>query len=321
MELGKDDEAVETLHAARAAGCRAPELFHEQAAALAKLGRLDEAIQAALDGVAAFPRSPENRLQLGQLQIQNGEHAAAEATLRNVLADGLLSAPLVFALATACERQDKREEAARFREQFSDLKAKQAAAKPPFQEVYDRELVSIATRSITQAAAVYDHHNESGQAQRLLLRAYALDPRNATVCGDLVAMFRHAGRIADARLVQQRLAQIEPQNVTQHLNLASLSAQLGDYQPAEASLQEVIRLRPDLASGYASLAQLYLQMDKPDQARWFGEAALKQLATPEEAARTCLVLAEACQRLGDRAAAEAALAQARKLAPNPPPAE
>jgi tetratricopeptide (TPR) repeat protein len=319
MQLGRDDQAVETLQAARAAGCRAPEIYHEQAAALAKLGQLEESIQVAQDGLKAFPESVENRLQLGQLQIQLGEFSSAEATLREVLDQGLISQSLVFALATACDRQGKSEEAAAFRKQFNDVKAKAAATASGFQESYDRELVRIATASATQAAAVYQRQGQSGEAERLLLWAYGLDPKGTQVASDLVSHFRREGRIADARLVQQRLTDLEPLVAAHHINLASLSAQLGDEDLAEASLKEVIRLRPELPLGYASLAQLYLQMGRADQARWFAEAALRQKSDdPQQAARTYLVLAAACEKLSDQSAADAALAEARRLMPNQP---
>jgi tetratricopeptide (TPR) repeat protein len=319
MELGQDEQAIDTLKAARAAGCSTPEIYHEQAAALAKLGQLEEAVQVAQDGLRAFPESAENRLQLGQLQIQLGEYPVAEATLREVLARGRTSQPLVFALATACERQGKSDEAADFREQFNDFKAKLAASPTGFQESYDRELLRIATTSIAQASAVYDRQGQSDEAERLLLWAYGLDPQRAEVASSLAALLRRQGRIADARLVQRRVVELEPKEAAHHINLASLSAQLGDHELAESSLQEVVRLRPDLPAGYAGLAQLYLQTGQPDQARWYAEAALRQKSdNPQEAARTYLLLAAACEKLSDRAAADAAMAQARRLAPNLP---
>ena len=70
MEQGKDEEAVATLKRGMSAGCASPELDHQLAAALTKLGRLQEAAEVLQRGLGAFSQDSENWLQLGQIQIQ-----------------------------------------------------------------------------------------------------------------------------------------------------------------------------------------------------------------------------------------------------------
>ncbi|MCH5373314.1 MAG: hypothetical protein JJ992_05020, partial [Planctomycetes bacterium] len=159
----------------------------------------------------------------------------------------------------------------------------------------------------------------TAEAEKLLLRALSLDPGNAVVCTELAAFYRRQNRIADARLVTRRLVQIEPRIMMHYVNLASLSSQLADYAAAESALKTVVAMRPDLSIGYSGLAQLYLQTGKAEQARWFAEAALRQEPTTEgEVVRTYVVLAAACEQMGDRTAAETALSKARQLAPGDP---
>ena len=98
--------------------------------------------------------------------------------------------------------------------------------------------------TLCRAGTVYDRQGDPAKAELLLLRAYSLDPRDLTVGGELVALYRRARRIADARLVQRHLAEVDPQNVFQFVNLASLSSQLGDLRLAEDALKQVIGLRP-----------------------------------------------------------------------------
>lgn len=317
MELGKDEAAAETLRRARAAGCSSADVYIQLAAALTKLGELEDAASVLREGVAAFPRSAESWFQLGQVQIQLGQFAAAETALLKARAQGHASENVSLSLATACARQGKTEAAAKYREEFSQRKAASASAeRPPFQVRYDADMRRVALATMCQAGTVYDRQGDSAAAERLWLRAFALEPRHTVVCHELIALYRRQGRIADARLVQRRLVEAEPLNAVHYVNLASLSSQLGDHRVAEAALKQVVTLRPELSVGYAGLAQLYLRTGQSDKARWFAEAALRQESTtPEEACQTYMALAMACRQMGDAAAAEAALRQAEKLAP------
>ena len=317
MELGKDEDAAETLRRARAAGCSSEELYIQLAAALTKLGELEDAASVLREGVAAFPRSAESWFQLGQTRIQLGQFADAEAALLKARAQGYASEKVLLSLATACARQGKAEAAAKYREEFNQRKAASVSAeRPPFQVRYDADMRRVALTTMCQAGAIYDRQGDTVAAERLFLRGFALDPRHTTVCHELISLYRRQGRIADARLVQRRLVEAEPLNVVHYVNLASLSSQLGDHRVAEAALKQVVTLRPELPVGYAGLAQLYLRTGQSDKARWFAEAALRlEPTTREEAFQTYMALAMACRQMGDAAAAEAALRQAEKLAP------
>lgn len=315
--LGKDELAISTLEKALEVGISGAETYHDLAAALARLGRADEAAKIAKAGVAKFPQAGANWLQLGQTQLQLEQFADAEASLRQALAVGHEAPAVFFALSTACARQDKRDEAARFMTVFQQARQKQPVTSgDTFQSRYDEQLRAIAVATLAQAGAIYRRRSDLKRAEDLYLRACQLDPANSAVLTELVTLFRGQERIADARLVQRRLLESEPSVVFHHVNYASLSEQVGARDEAEASLKQAIAMRPDLAIGYAGLAQIYLRQENAQDARWFAEAALRQQATSaEETAQTCLVLAAACQKLGDAAAAAAALEQAQQLAP------
>lgn len=319
MELGKYEEALGILRQAAEAGCSSQDLYYETASALSKLGQLDEAETTLHDGLSLFPHAAENWLQLGQIQIQLSRFEEAEGSLLRAIQEGTPTISVYFSLATACARLGKTEEAADYRKTFADYRAKETArSEDPFQKRYDAELRRVAVAATCRAGTVYEHHGQPNKAEQALLRALDFGPGNAVVCGELVRLFRNQGRIADALLVQGRLVEIEGDDVTHYANLASLASQLGDYRLAESTLQQVISMRPDMAVGYAGLAPLYLQADRPEQARWFAESALR-LATEQSSdlAQTYAVLAEACRRLGDESAAKAAEERAAALAASP----
>jgi Flp pilus assembly protein TadD len=146
-----------------------------------------------------------------------------------------------------------------------------------------------------------------------------LAPENAMVFNELAILYRRLGRFVDARAIQRRLVELDPQHLPHQLNLASLSQQLGDFDSAERDLKQVVEQHPDLAVGYTSLARVYLQTGKASQARTFAEAALRRQAHGSaETATTYLVLAAACQQLGDLGEAQDAFEKARQLAPDTP---
>lgn len=320
MDLGRDDEAVEILKNAQAAGCSTTDLYNELANAFTKTGMLEEADQAVQQGLQAFPKSVDLWVQSGQIQNQLGKFPEAEKSLRRAIELGATSETVYFALANACARQGKQEEAARFRQEFADRKQTRVAdSDEGFQKRYDVEMRRIAASSIYRAATVYDDQGDSQQSEKLLRRAIQLAPKNASIYSDLARLYRQTGRFADALVIQKRVVELDPQEIMHHLNLASLSQQLGDNVAAEKDLQRVVQIQPDLSIGYASLARFYLQRGDSRRARTFAEEALqRRTGGPDDVVATYLVLATACQQMGDATAMENVLKKARQLAPQDP---
>jgi tetratricopeptide (TPR) repeat protein len=320
MELGEDQQAVATLQQAIRSGHEGFDIYLELGAALTKLGQIDQAAEALEQAVSADPRNAEGWLQLGQAQSQLQSFAAAEASLQKAIQLGTQTPSVYFALANVSARQGKTEDAAKYREEFVRRKeADPSKAAMRFRDRYDSELRRIAVAAICRAGTVCVREGDAEQAERLFLRALALDPANPVVCAEMATFYRKAGRIADARLAQSRLVRLDPRHMMHHVNLASLASQLGDARSAEASLQAAIQLRPDLAIGYVALAQVYFQQGDWERARRFSEMALLQTpASVEERLQTYVVLAEACQKMGDDAAAEQARLQAEQIAASLP---
>lgn len=317
-ERGQDEAAVETLNAALADGCSSPEAYHLLATVLTKLGRLNEADDVLQEGIASYPSIAELWFLLGQTQNQLQKFADAEASLKKAIEFGDRSTKAYFALANACMRQGKAEEAAEYRKRFSELKNQQSEANQdvPFYKRYGGALRPIVGSTLSAAAAVYAKQNDPSEAERLFLRTLALIPKNPQVLGELSALYLQLGRVADAKVVNERLADLEPNQVFHQINLASVLARLGDFQEAEEALQRAIELKPDYALPYLSRAQLYLQTGEFERARSFAEQGTRLAPTP----RAYEILAAVCRRLGDTKAADAAHLMAQKLAaPNSQP--
>ena len=209
----------------------------------------------------------------------------------------------------------RNEEAAKFREQFAELKASQPLdPQQRYQVLSTAEARRAAVTTLCEAATVHSWQKDFLEAERLLLRALALDPTHADSCRALAALYRGAKMLAEERVVWQRLVEIEPHNFNHYLRLAKVCDQLGDAASAEATLKLAMAIWPEAADAYAMLAQFYLQAGKAPQARWYAQEAVRR----EPSAEGYRFVASTCRLLGDTAAAEAALAKARELGPGSP---
>ncbi len=318
IDQGDDQSAVATLGAALEAGCSSPKVYGKLATALMHLGKLDQAEDVLQKGLAAFPHSPEDWHLLGQVQIQRSEFAQAERSLRNAIQAAPNYTEAYYALSTACARQGKQQQAAGFRKQFAKLQAADRKAEDRRLLLSDLDIMRQRTAAaLCGAGNVCFRHGDPVEAERLLLRAVAIDPAVGESYKVLSSLYQRLGRLDDALVVQRRLVKIDPRNVLNYVNLANLLARQGDVTPAEEALQQAIQIRPEAAIAYACLAQLYLETGKPEQARSTAQMAVSRQAT----AAGYALLASACRQMGDAAGAETALAEARKLASHDRPRE
>jgi Flp pilus assembly protein TadD len=166
MDRGGSETAVETLERAIAAGCASRDIDYHLALGLMNLGRCDEAKAVMQKTLATYPNSSPCWVVLGQVQLKLGEAAEAEVSLRKSMNLGPPSASLYFALANACARQGKNDEAAKFRTLFNDLKGKQPVAAPErFQVLTTAEARRTAVAIHCEAATVHAWHGDFLEAE------------------------------------------------------------------------------------------------------------------------------------------------------------
>ena len=316
-ERGEDDEAVRILSEAIADRCASPETYYTLAEVLTKLGRLDEAEKTLQDGLKLFPQVANLWFLLGQTQNQRQQYVQAEASLLKAIQYGYGSPTVYFTLSNACVRQGKKDEAARYRKQFSEMKAAGAEATEgqAFHERYGKALRPLVASSLAGVAAVYEKANEPGEAERLFLKTLALIPENLEVLRELASFYLRTERPADARVILQRLVELDPTGAIDLMNLASVSAQLGDFAGAEKTLRQVIELNPKAALPRIALAQLLLQAGNFQEARTQAESSIRAVPT----AQGYGILAAAAQALGDQATARSASEMAQRLSAGAPP--
>lgn len=317
IDRGNSELAVETLRQAMDAGCTSVDVRHHLAIALTNLGRCEEAEGVIEKAFVDAPQSAACWLVLGQTQLKLGKAEQAEASLRKAIELGSRVPAAYFALGNACARLGKDEEAAKYRKLFAELKATE-----PLPESERYQILSLAearrtaVTTLCEAATVHAWQGDLLEAERLLLRAIAIDPVNAATCRALASLYQGAKMLAEERVVRQRLVDLEPNGFANYLHLAKVCAELGEPAAAEAALKLALAIRPGTADAYATLAQFYLQAGKASHARWFAQEAIRREPS-EEGYR---FLASTCRLLGDETAAKAAFAKAREFASDDPKA-
>lgn len=312
-EKGEDTEAIEILRQSLRQGTASAELYYRLAEALAKVGEVEQAEAVMRRGVATFPRVGINWLLLGQLQNQLQQFAEAERSLSKALEAGYTEPDVYFALANACQRQGKVEEAGRYRDKFSALRAERAKKTEgrPFQEIYQQALRPIVVGTLASAAGLYAEKGDARRAESLLLLANSLEPDDRDVLEEMARFLRAQERMADAHLVHRQLVKLQPSHVLYRINLAHCAAQLGKWNEAEAALEKARELSPSSAIPYLGLAQIQFQQGDVEQAQRYAEDAVKRQPSPQGYA----LLATIYQQQGDTEAARQARQAAEQLAP------
>ncbi len=186
-------------------------------------------------------------------------------------------------------------------------------------------------------------------AERLLERARAADPYDATTHGYIADLRRHQGRLRDAAAHLEQAVAIDTDYTWAWRELAEVRAMLGEHDAAEAACKQARDLAPDDAVSDGLVAFLLKHRGLRDRGLpWLERAVERQqdylwawrelielhlaagrAAEAEQAARAALIklpgnapllglLAECLRRRGELVAAENAVGQAISLASDVP---
>jgi tetratricopeptide (TPR) repeat protein len=311
MQQGRDVEAEKTLADAVAAGLISAEIYHQRAAVLQRLGKLERAEKIAQEGLQSYPESSDLWLALGQTQFQLAQLDEAKASLDSALRINPESGAAHFAAANVCLRLGEKEQAAEHRRQADKLKVTQDRTQGAFDERYEQSLRSRVVTVLSAAAAEYELRGDLDDAQRLALRAQDLDPKFSEPYRQLANIYHRQEDLENALIVQRRLMEIEPDNVVNYLNFAALAVRLERVGEAEAALLEATRVAPRNALAHHTLAACYLQSGKLAEARRFAQRAVDL----EPSSNTYQLLAVVCREQGDHQAAASAEQAARRFPP------
>jgi arylsulfatase A-like enzyme/Tfp pilus assembly protein PilF len=260
-------------------------LLTKEATRLVSLG---EYAQARLKIEALLARDPGNvwmRQQLATIHLATGDASAAEAIYRGILAGDARHCESLFRLGEIAmvATRDLAAAAARFGEAL--------ACNPDDARVLGR------------LAAIERSQGRPEAARRHLDRAVELQPTDRTLLEQLAEAQAAAGEEGASRATWQRLLDLDPRSTAALVGLATLDLRRRDLGAARERLEQALAIDGEHAVANANLGAILLREGELDGAIRRLEAALSK---DDSLAPTWRALAEAYERAGRRADAEAA---------------
>jgi tetratricopeptide (TPR) repeat protein len=281
------------------------------------LGRTEEAVQTLQRATKAPKPVSESFYLLGQAQVQAGAYAQARESFQRAIALVPDHTQAFFGLYTACMRLGLTNQANEYREQFQKLEAvdRRFLADRSAREDTLTGLPFVrktVARSLFGAAQLYRAHQESSKAAELYFRAALLDADSLTYRAALHAHYAKENQLTEAVGTFQKLVTAQPTNALNYIFLGRAQSRLEQDDVAEQAYKKAQELAPNWAEGYRALAELYVRGNrKPSQARTLAEQAVKL----EPSAGNYYLFAVACIQNDDRPGAIAAMKEAVSLNP------
>ena len=315
LKRGAYQEAAEAFRNALKRNPRMADAYAQLAEALMGLGKFREAADVLDQGAKVFPESDTIYFWRGQACLQLRQYEQAIQNHRRAIELNPNSTYAYYGLATAFARLGQRERFEQFMKEFKRRKARD-------QEAEQRRLKSFDDlNSVRQSAAfvymavgeVYRRHGQPKQAEKHLLEACRLAPRDTLCREKLVLLYGQRGRWPEAVGVMKQLVALRPDHAGYILRLGLFRAQAGQFEAAEQAFRQTIQLAPELPDAYAALAQLYLQTGtRVAESLQLASKAVELQAT----ARHYYLLSAAYHRNGQVAQALSAIDRAVELEPD-----
>ncbi|HUT89719.1 MAG TPA: tetratricopeptide repeat protein [Thermoguttaceae bacterium] len=316
-DRGKNEEAVEWFRKALKHAPGEPQVSVHLAQALIDLGETEEAIEVLEANLAAYPCSLPSFVLLGDVYVQLKQCDKAKKHLETAIEMSPDYTCAYYSLAMACGGLGETAESKRYMEKFKELKARDEQAHRDWLRTGDDlpRVQKDASEILTAAGKAYLAQGDPQTAETLLLRAVELCESEPECHQVLAWLYEQQGRTDEARDALSRGCKANPEDLGIHLRLGALLAGQGKFDTAEESLEKAIQIMPYQGGGYAALANMHLM-----SGRKLSDA--KKLATKavelEPLAKNYFLLGSICQRVGDLAAARAAIEQAVALEPGNP---
>ena len=318
---GKHDEAIPHFAQALRISPRSGYGHLSFSHSLGAVGRHDEALAMAREAAAILDDDPEelpNVLEhLGHCLVNNGDPVGAEANFRRALTLAPNRPSLYRALATALDRQGRREKANAV---INDLTA----------------LDPLDYEAEAHLGHMLAAQGEIEASERAFRRSLAINPRQSNTLGAISHTLAGLGRREEAIAEARASLALNPRDAGVQAHLGRLLSEAGDHAAAVAAHRAALALEPQNADfqhwlGEALARQERLQMaSQAEGEAWRREGEQHfhagKFAEAEQAFRAALArddrdperhwwLSMILDRLGQKSAAAAAAEEATRRAP------
>lgn len=236
-------------------------VHNQLAQALIGLSRPEEAIAELEKDIKISPRASLSYFLLGHAHQQLKEYQKAKEDYSKALEVAPTYTEASYGLSIVCERLGQKEEAAKYREMFKRLKARDwKGLSDPRDSLDQQKFLESLCRGVaethTNVGLVYRQHGSRSKAEAYWRRAAVLDPSNTVCREELASLCAGDGRNREALRLYDQLRAIAPKNPQYLLNTGILYARMHQRDAALAAVKEAVELAP----GNASYRRIYERM-------------------------------------------------------------
>jgi tetratricopeptide (TPR) repeat protein len=239
--LGKLDEAVASFREALALNPRAASTHKNLAVALREQGKLSDAVVHYAEAARLEPESAAAHYDLGRALFDAGRHEDAVASLQAAIR---LNAELWQAhhdLGRCLAKLGKKKEAIAAYEEAIQIKPDSADAH-------------------NNLGILLEQTRRYPEAIESFRRALRFDPNSSETHSNLGVALAGMGKLEDAVVSYREALRIAPRSAAAYNNLGNVLRSLGHLPESAASLEEAIRLLPSYAEAHNNLGITRLQM-------------------------------------------------------------
>jgi tetratricopeptide (TPR) repeat protein len=227
------------------------------------LAKPREALAALEKAVKISPNSAENHHLLGQAYQHLKQYEQARQSYMTALRINPNYTEACYGIVSACARLGRKEEAAKYRKKFEEMKVREWQTFPDGRDyvLHQRLLVQSrhrASKTHTNAGIVYYERGRRQTAEKHWLRAAELDPANTGCREELATLYQQNGRNEEALQICEQLIRIAPGNPQYHMCAGTLLTRMNRIEEALLAVRRAIKLEPD----NATFRQIYDQIQK-----------------------------------------------------------
>jgi tetratricopeptide (TPR) repeat protein len=317
MRKGEFEQALALWQKAQQIDPKMPGIYYCLARALLNLRQTAEAITALEKELEVSPASATCHYLLGQAYLQAEEYEKARQSYENAIENQPDLWNAYYGLAIVHARLGHADKAKEYRDRFKQLKSADLRVSIERTAAFDD--LGAMRRTVAplyaKAGVLYRQSGDLAKAERLWLRAAALEPKDTQYREYLAWLYQATHRESKALAMYRQLSELDPQNAVYCVNVGIGNARLDRFEAAEEAFVKAQQLAPQQSLAYRALAQLYLRNNrKLAEAKVLAEKAVEL----ESVAANYFVLSEAHDKAGDRQGAVAALRRAMQLDPDNP---
>lgn len=311
---GDNSEAIRLWQKTLAIQARRPGVQYQLATALMGVGRLDEAAAALDREIEISPQANDPHTMQGEVYRLLGRYDQALTSFKSSVQIDPNSLKACYGLATVYRALKDKAASERWMARFQQLKTESVQADHDRRGAYDdrSETRRLTARTFTEIASIYAQHDDYQNAERLWLRASALDATQLSCRQNLGQLYHYTKRLDSAIEMCKQLAQLEPENADYLVNMAVFYADLKQYDAAIDTMEKANGLDSGRSASFRFLAKTTLQTSR-DAGRAVSYA--QQALALEPSAANYFILGKARERQGDQTGALSAYHRASELNP------